>query len=371
MKKLSLPILFILLIQTQIFAQQTVNIPMEANAWDFPTGAAEFMQYDSRTIMKINGGESVVLNDFDFEDGTIEFDIQFGNAGFASFYFRRENASESEIFYFRTGGAENPDAGNTVQYAPIIKSINLWDLLYRYQSNADVSLNEWNHVKLVVSGKQMIAYVNDMEHPALEVPYIEGDSTHGTLAFEGEMMVSNLQVQHDEVEGLSPAPGMDTEDNDPRYIRKWQVTQPIMMEGNVDFKEEYSPDEMTSWEEITAERKGLINLTRKYGIENNMRRMVWLKTTIESERAQEKQLRLGFSDEVWVTINDAPLYLGKNLFATPMSKNPNGRISIDNSTITVPFLEGENELMIGVSNFFYGWGIVARFDDLYGLHLER
>lgn len=371
MRKIYLFTIILLLLSTSSLAQQALTIPLEPDAWNYPSGAVEFIQFDSRPVLKVTGGESAVLNDFEFEDGIIEFDIRFSDAGFVSFYFRRESADETENFYFRTVCAGNPDAGNSVQYAPLIKSVNLWDLLYHYQSNADFTLDEWNHVKLVISGKQMLAYVNDMDHSALEVPYLEGDTHSGTLSFQGELMVSNLQVQHDEVEGLSPVPGMDVEDNDPRYIRKWQVTKPIMMDENVDFKNEYSPDGMTSWEEIAAERKGLINLTRKYGIENDARRMVWLKTTINSERAQEKKLRLGFSDEVWVLINDAPLYLDKNLFATPMGKNPNGRLSIDNSTIAVPFREGENELMIGVSNFFYGWGIVARFDDLNGLHLER
>ena len=371
MKKLSLLIVFILLIQSPSLAQQSDNIPLNADAWEFPTGTVEFMDVDSKPALKVTGDEIVALKDFNFEDGTIEFDIEFANSGFGSFYFRMEDGSENECFYFRTAGAGNPDAGNAIQYAPTVKTVNLWDLLYHYQSNADFELGEWNHIKLVVSGKQMLVYVNDMEHAALEVPYLEGNPTHGTLAFQGELMISNLQVKHDEVEGLSPRPGLDVENNDPRYIRKWHVTDPIMMEEDVDFKNEYITDGMTGWEEITAERKGLINLTRKYGIKYGARRLVWLKTTIDSEMAQEKQLRLGFSDEVWVMINGASIYLDKNLFGTPMSKNPNGRISIDNSTITVPLQEGENELMIGVSNFFYGWGIVARFDDLNGLHLER
>ena len=287
MKKAYLSILFILFIQTPSFAQ--LSISLEPDAWEFPSGAAEFMQYDSRSVMKVNGAESAVLKDFDFEDGTIEFDIQFSNSGFVSFHFRRQSAEETENFYFRSFGAGNPDAGNAIQYAPIVKSVNLWDLLYHYQSNADFTLDEWNHVKFVVSGKQMLVYVNDMEHAALEVPYLGGDTTHGTIAFTGQSMVSNLQVQHDEVEGLSPMPGLDVHDNDPRYIRKWHVTEPIMMEPNIDFKNEYSPDDETTWEEIAAERRGLINLTRKYGIENDARRMVWLKTTINSEETQEKK----------------------------------------------------------------------------------
>jgi len=35
-----------------------------------------------------------------------------------------------------------------------------------------------------------------------------------------------------------------------------------------------------------------------------------------------------------------------------MAKQPQGRCSIENTTVEVPLKEGENELLIGVANFF-------------------
>jgi hypothetical protein len=32
---------------------------------------------------------------------------------------------------------------------------------------------------------------------------------------------------------------------------------------------------------------------------------------------------------------------------------------------------GENELLIGLANDFYGWGIIARLEELDGLVIER
>jgi hypothetical protein len=36
----------------------------------------------------------------------------------------------------------------------------------------------------------------------------------------------------------------------------------------------------------------------------------------------------------------------------------------------VPLDAGDNELLVGVANDFYGWGIVARLDSLAGLTLD-
>jgi hypothetical protein len=44
---------------------------------------------------------------------------------------------------------------------------------------------------------------------------------------------------------------------------------------------------------------------------------------------------------------------------------------IENTLFRVPLNEGENQLLIGVANSFYGWGIVARLDKLTDLTLEN
>jgi hypothetical protein len=345
-------------------------IPLKADNWEFKSGTVEFTDHHSKKAMKLlPGSDVVVLKNFSFTDGTIEYDMEPLVKGFTSVYFRWKDPEESEIFYFRTWAAGDPQSMNAVQYAPTIKGVNLWDLMFHFQANATYKNNEWNHVKLVVSGKQMRAYVNDMSVPALEIPMLEGNTSSGTLAFDGQVAIANLIVKPGETEGLNPEPGIDPVANDTRYLRKWQVSEPIITEKGIDFRNSYYPGDSANWQDITAERRGLINLSRKFG-QINGRRIVWLKTTIHSDKDQDKTLRLGFSEEVWMLINKKPLYVDKNLYNTPMQKQPGGRCSIDNASITVPLKEGDNELLVGVSNFFYGWGIVARFDDLDGIKIQ-
>jgi len=380
------PVLFaVLFLMMCVFTQQekfqAASLPQDSTTvhdialipenWEFTPQSVEFPEYKSGPAMKLlTSSEPAVLKGMNFTDGTIEYDMEPLDPRFTSIYFRWQTSKENECFYFRTGRAGNPQAIDAIQYAPHLDGINLWDLLFHYQTNADFRKGEWNHVKLLISGKQMRAYVNDMTRPALEVPMLEGNTTAGTLAFDGQVIISHLQVTPRAVEGLAPEAGLDPLGSDPRYLRNWQVSEPITTDQNIDFSYEWVPNADTKWEAISAEHRGLVNLTRKFG-QGDGRRIVWLKTGIRSEKDQTKILHFGFSDEVWVLINESPLYVDKNLYNTPMAKQPDGRCSIENTSFKVPLQAGDNQLMVGVTNFFYGWGIVARFDDLDGIRLEE
>jgi hypothetical protein len=96
-----------------------------------------------------------------------------------------------------------------------------------------------------------------------------------------------------------------------------------------------------------------------------------LKTTVQAGEARTCQLRLGFLNDVWVMVNGRFVYIDKNIYGRPMAKVPDGRLSIDNANVTLPLQQGDNELIVGVANDFYGWGIMARLDDLRGITLEK
>jgi len=341
-------------------------ISLQPENWDFKPNMVEFTTYKSRTAMKIlpKAGKAV-LKMMDFTDGTIEFDFDPLDPFFASFYFHYQDANENECFYFRTQSAGNTNAIDAIQYAPHIAGINLWDMLFHYQGGADFKRDQWNHVKLVISGRQMRAYVNSNTKPTLEIPRLEGNALHGTLAFEGEAAISNLVVKPGQIEGLDSRPGIDLTDHDPRYIRTWEVSTPLNTPPKIDFNWAWVPDSTTKWEPIEAERRGLINLTRKFG-QGNSRRIVWLKKSIQVATAQTMKLHLGFSDEVWVLLNGRPLYFDKNWYGTPLSKEPAGRCTIENASVLIPLKAGDNQVLIGVANNFYGWGIITRMDVMAG-----
>jgi hypothetical protein len=338
------------------------KISMTPEKWEVSPGAAEFITHKGVPAVKINRRGMVILKGMDFTDGIIEYDMEPIDSSFTGIYFRRSNEQESEYFYFRVFRTADPVAWGGIQYAPILKTVNMWDMFPEYQGGADFRRDQWNHVKLVIAGKTMTVFVNDNTHPVLRIPYLEGDSQHGTLAFDGRAIIANVSVQKG---GVPATEGSDITDNDTRYIRKWEMGKVMEapLEG-VNFN-----GERTFWQPVTAERKGLINLTRLYGI-SKPRRFIWLKTTIHASEVQKRKLSLGFSDEVWVFINGKYLYTDKNIYGAPGMKEPMGRCSLENCSFDLPLVAGDNELLIGLANDFYGWGIIARLDQTDGISIR-
>ncbi|SHL14374.1 hypothetical protein SAMN05444266_102194 [Chitinophaga jiangningensis] len=349
--------------------QKEIKAVMTAENWQFEPGQVEFLKEQGKPVMKLLKSRAT-WKGVDFATGTLSFDIWPGDPDFVSCYFREQSIDERECFYFRTSFAGNPDGYQGIQYAPFLNGVNLWDLLPEYQTGATFSKNQWNHVKMVISEKQMRVFINDMHAPALVVPHLEGNTTHGGISFEGQALLTNLTILPGAIEHLPNEPGFDITDNDARYIRKWETLKEYKLPGSTDFDASWYPDSSATWEPITTERKGMINLTRKVGI-NHTRKITWLKTTITADAACTRTLRLGFSDDIWVFVNKQLTYVDKNIYGSPMAKSPEGRISLDNGFLELPLQTGRNEIMIALASNFYGWGLIARFDKNEGIHLIR
>lgn len=346
------------------------RIPFTAERWE-ASGKVDFIEHRGVPAARLAPGvEQLALKDFSFENGTIELDIEPARRDFIGLYFRFHDLRDTECVYLRTGRAGDPAAGDAVQYAPLVKGVNLWDLLGHYQGPATIHSNAWNHVKLVVSGARLRVYVNRADRPTLDVPCLEGSPGAGTLSLFGAATFANLVVRPNEVESLPAGPGVDPVAGDPRYLRSWQVSETFALPKPGELTDADFPKAGATWAALTAERRGLLNLTRRFG-KNPSRRAVWLRTTLKSAVAQSKDLRLGWSDEIWVFLNGQPVYAGKNLFGQPSMKAPAGRCALENGGCSLPLKAGENELLVGVANDFYGWGLIGRLADTTDLSLPE
>lgn len=358
------------------------KIPMNATHWEYDSTNTEFTTHRGVSAVKGKDGASfqIFLKNQIFTNGTIEFDVELTGTGFPGINFRMsQDRKNGEHFYVRSFGEVAPFVRTTLQYTAIMDGMSIWDLTDEYQAGTSIKQEGWNHVKLVINGKQMRAYVNDMGKPALLVPELESWQESGEISLSGNVIYANFEIKPNETEGLSPEAGYTSTYNDTRYLRNWEVTEAIDFPFGQDIKmplpritESDLPDSSTIWKPIKAETRAMVNLSRDFGLskENDARRLAWLKTTIHSEKAQERTISLGFSDEVWVFLNGELLYLNKNYFGTPSQKGFRGRATIENTSFKLPLKEGDNEILIGLANYFYGWGLVARLDNMTGVTLK-
>ena len=368
MKKLAIIILTIIV--TTGYAQKNrsdqpeIRVAMQPAAWAYDTARVKFVNHRSvPAVQGLEGGALMHLRDLNFTDGTIEFDIELPEQGFVGIRFRQTNDhATGEDFYIRSFWPINPRNRTLTQYTSMVDSLSLWDLTDDYQAPAPLYQNRWNHVKLVVNGRQMRVFVNDTA--VLHVPVLESEQTTGKISFSGNAIFANLVVRPGVTEDLPATAGYDPTQYDPYYLRDWSVTKPVDFPAGRDVVDTDLPDSTTQWTPIQAEHRGLVNLSERFGKTlTDERRLVWLKTTITSDTEQTKRLALGFSDEVWVLINGQLLHVDKNYFGTPSMKEPRGRCNLANTSFELPLQAGENELVIGVANYFYGWGIIVRLDD--------
>lgn len=361
------------------------RVPMEAAHWQFDSTKAEFVTHRSVKAIrnKTKVPYQVFLQNHTFTEGTIEFDVELTGMGFPGISFRMSpDQKNGENFYIRSFGPVTPEVRTTLQYAPIVAGISMWDLADEYQTGATIHQQGWNHVKLVVAGRKMNVYVNDMQRPALHVPYLEASTNAGGIALSGNVIYANLTIDPRRPTEIGEGVGNGLLDADTRYIRNWQVHGPIDFpfgrEPIVPLPSMYGtlaksevPDSTARWETINADRRAVVNLTPLFGATvRDGRRLAWLKTTFYAEKTGEKTLNLGFSDEVWVLVNGQITYVGKNYFGTPAARN-DGRCMIENAVIRLPLKEGKNEILVGLANYFYGWALIARLADTEGIRWKK
>jgi hypothetical protein len=374
MKKLIPLLLLLLAISLPGFTQKKQSKPatnnkvsLTADKWTFQPGKIEFLDYKGRRAMKLSPGSGpAILKDIVFKDGTIEYDVEPVSTEFANeIFFHRKDEKEQEIVYLRVQKIGNPFANEGVQYCPYFDGVNMWDMYPQYQSPAPAKAGEWNHMKLVISGKQMHVFVNNTL--VLRIPKLEGREIEGSIAFEGASVISNVEIKPGETEGLAPEEGIDLTKHEANYIRHWAVTQPTLLPVGADPTAAVDLPKNDAFNgKAEAETAGLVSLTRQFGT-NEKRRIAWLRSVITTKEAMKTNLQLGFSDEIWVYLNNQLTYVDKNLFMENMRKYPDGRLSVQNGSVMLNLKQGANDLMIGIANDFYGWGMIARLETTEGI----
>ena len=92
-------------------------------------------------------------------------------------------------------------------------------------------------------------------------------------------------------------------------------------------------------------------------------KVLYARTSIDSDRDQVKKLYIGYSDDVSVFLNGKILFRGRSAqnFRDPAFL---GIMNQENDAVYLPLKKGSNELMLAVTELGGGWGFVCRLAEL-------
>ena len=118
-------LVFLSSILTEMHGQKIV--PFSDKRWKIEGQAQLIEFYKGYECIYLRGARAT-LNDVQFLNGIIEFDICLTEqAAFAGVFFRQTDPANSEEFYFRAHQSGNPDA---YQYTPVFNGDPAWQLYH-------------------------------------------------------------------------------------------------------------------------------------------------------------------------------------------------------------------------------------------------
>jgi hypothetical protein len=159
-------------------------------------------------------------------------------------------------------------------------------------------------------------------------------------------------------------------------LTKWKLSPAYdALARNLERPLTASESSAMNWQDVEAESPGFVTINRyrdsphpRVTFANDFSKrldpqpgmkVVYARTTIDSDREQVKKLNLGYSDDVSVFLNGKILYRGRSAqnFRDPAFL---GIMNPENDAVYLPLKKGSNELMLAVSELGGGWGFVCR-----------
>ena len=267
----------------------------------------------------------------------------------------------SSRFFVRPHQVGNPDA---VQYTPVIHGISSWQLYHGPGFWAPVvfPIEAWFTIRVAFSGSRADVHVDDLVSPVLQVRELKrppGPGGIGLLVGGPGLRVARFAYSA-ERPALRELPPPDHAPR-PGVIRGWDVSDPFPETEVADVTR--LPLEIgagRAWTRLVAEPSGLLDLSRAHGVRDGYN-TVLARTTVHAPAAQVVALEIGFSDRAVVFLNGQALFRGDNSYRSRDYRFL-GSIGFWD-TVYLPLREGDNELVIAVSEDLGGWGVQARFAD--------
>jgi hypothetical protein len=353
------------------------SIEFDGRTWLTTAQDAKVEQFMGREALLLRNG-GVFLPDVQFQDGIVEYDVAVtGHRSFVgtAFRVRQEPRVEYEHFYIRPHQTGRFDAQ---QYTPEINGMAAWQLYGEFNQPVDVPAGEWIHVKLVIEGARLEAYVGDVDEPTLVVETLRLDAGPGLIGLTSNFpqagaldlyptAYSNVRILVNE----SPTVVEDTGPPETALgtISRWALSESVA--GPAGEPSEIVAENVgdLSWDVVSTDALGRINIAEHRAFVPGVPGAhVFARVNIHSDHAQTRALNFGFSDKGAVFLNGDLLFTGDNTYRS-RSLRYLGAMTVDNDALYLKLNEGDNELVFVVSEAFGGWGLVARLDEMDGITL--
>jgi hypothetical protein len=363
---------------TLISAQEVLSVPPESPRWDLQ-GQAKATEYQGRKCLLLDGG-AAVLKDFEMRDGVVDMEVATpAKRGFFGLQFRLDtDGANGEWVYLRQHKSGLPDA---MQYTPVLNTGANWQIYNGpgFTGAVDVPKDVWFHLRLEVVGAQAKLYAKDMDKPALVISDLKSGIQKGQVALyvlTGATYFSNFEIRTTpDAPWERHLPAMP-----PGTLTKWNLSPSYdALARNLERPIETTESDAIHWQEVEAEPPGFVVLyryreaphpivtfqgdfSRRLEPQPGMK-VVYARTSIESDRDQVKKLEIGYSDDVSVFLNGKILYRGRSAqgFRDPGFL---GIVNPENDAIYLPLKKGSNELMLVVSELGGGWGFICRLVEM-------
>jgi len=357
---------------------QPLSVPPDSPRWDLQ-GEAKVAEYQGRKALLIDGG-AAILKDFEMRDAVIDVDVATPAArGFFGFDIRIDpDGKNYEEIYLRQHQSGYPDA---MQYTPVLNTGRNWQIFNGpgFTAAVDIPKAVWFHLRLEVAGAQAKLFVKDMEKPALVMDDLKSGVQKGQVALytlTGETYFSNFEIRPTpDAPWTRHLPAMP-----PKVLIKWSISPSYDgLTRNLERPLSTAESAAIQWQDVEAEPPGFIVLYRyreaphpRVTFQSDFAtrlqpqpglKVLYARTTIDSDHDQLKKLEIGYSDDVTVFLNGKILWRGRSAQAF---RDPRflGIVNPENDAVYLPLKKGPNELLLALSELGGGWGFLCRLADM-------
>ena len=355
---------------------ETIAVPPDSPRWEFE-GKAEVAEYQGRKCLLLDGG-GATLKDFELRDGVIDVDVATPAArGFFGIQFRiAASGGDAEWVYLRQHKSGLADA---LQYTPVLHTGLNWQIYNGpgFTGAVDIPRDTWMHLRLEVAGAQAKFYVQDLEKPALVMTDLKSGVQKGQVALAvltGATYFSNFEVRT-----TPDAPWQRRMPPMPAgTLTKWSISQALdALSRDPERPLPKTESDAMAWQAVDAEPPGFVVLYRyldaphpkvSFATDFSKRlepqpgmKLIYARTTIESDRDQIKKLSIGYSDEVSVFLNGQILFRGRS---AQNFRDPGflGIVNPEDDAVYLPLKKGKNELVLALGELGGGWGFICRLE---------